>query len=48
VAGIRPVAGFKQDGAQEIDFDHLAGYPIDLYPIAHAQPIFSHQHEPRN
>src|ERR1700730_7926051 len=37
VAGIPPVAGFKQNGAQKIDFDPLAGYAIDFHPIAHAQ-----------
>ena len=46
MAGICPVAGFEQNGSEEIDFDHLARYSIDLHPIAHPQPIFPHQYEP--
>ena len=42
----RPVAGFEQNGLQQPDFDHLAGHAVDLNPVAHADAVAPHQHEP--
>ena len=46
MAGIGPVAGFKQHGAQQTDFDHLTAHAVDLDPVAHADSITAHQNEP--
>jgi len=46
VARICPVAGFEQNGVEHPELDHFAGHAVDLHPIAEADAVFPHEHEP--
>src|ERR1700709_1744670 len=42
----RPVARLKQPCAEEPNLDHLTANAVNLYPVANANSVPSHQHEP--
>ncbi len=46
VAGVGPVAGFEQDGVEHAELYDFAGDAVDFDPVAKANSIFAHQHEP--
>src|SRR5580704_16550604 len=44
--GVSPVAGFEQRRAEQADLHNFAADTIDLDPVADANAVASHQHEP--
>src|SRR5207248_8480307 len=46
MTGVGPVAGFEQHGSQQIYFHYFTDHAVDLNPIANANSVASHQHEP--
>ena len=46
VTGIRPVTGLEQHRAQHPELHHLAAHAVDLDPVAEADAVLAHQHEP--
>src|SRR5260370_4541634 len=46
MAGIGPVPRFEQYSVEHPELDYFAGHAVDFHPIAEANAIFPHQHEP--
>jgi len=43
---IGPVAGFEQHGVEHPKLHYFAGHAVDFDPVAEADAVLAHQHEP--
>src|SRR5258706_506550 len=46
MAGIGPVAGYKQQGVKHPKLNHFACHAIDLHPAAQTDSVLTHQYKP--
>src|SRR5260370_13807135 len=48
MASVGPIAGFQQDGVKHSQLDNFAADAVDFHPVAEANAIFPHEHQPAN
>src|SRR5882762_368433 len=46
VSGIAPIAGLHQHGVEHAEFRDFAADAVDFHPVAEANAIATHQHQP--
>src|SRR5215472_9590206 len=46
MAGIGPIAGLEQNRVERPDLNDFPGHAVDFHPIAQANPVPAHEHEP--